>query len=182
MSKSIADQLMGLGLADKKQVQKDQAQKRKQSKQQRKHKVPLNDENKVAAEQARKEKAERDRELNMARNKAAEQKSLLAQIAQIVSHTKIESDASEIKFNFADPSDNKVKFIYVTEKVQDDLSRGRLAIVISEEKFYVVTKDVAGKIRARYPASLIFLAEQKTDDADEDDPYKDFVIPDDLMW
>ena len=61
MAKSLADQLAGIGLVDKKQLQKDKAEKRKQERLQRKHKTVDVDENKVLAEQARKDKVERDR-------------------------------------------------------------------------------------------------------------------------
>lgn len=182
MSKSIADQLMGLGLADKKQVQKDKAQKRKQQKQARKHKTDEVDQSKAAAEQARKEKAERDRQLNLERQKAAEQKALLAQVKQIVERTHIASDDGDIKYNFADRTDNKVKAVYVTERVQDDLAKGKLAIAVVDDKFYVVTAAVANKILERSDSSIVYQADAQSEEVDEDDPYKDYVIPDDLMW
>lgn len=182
MSKSIADQLMGLGLADKKQVQKDKAQKRKQQKQARKHKTDDVDESKAAAEQARKEKAERDRQLNLERQQAAEQKALLAQVKQIVERTRIGLDDGEIKYNFADRTDNKVKSLYVTERVQDDLAKGKLAIAVVDDKFHVVTAAVADKISERSDNSIVYQADAQANEVDEDDPYKDYVIPDDLMW
>lgn len=182
MAKSIADQLMGLGLADKKQVQKDKAEKRKKDKQARKHKNVDVDEAKIAAEQARKEKAERDRQLNQEKNAKAEAKAVLAQVAQMVQRAHIASPDGEVKYNFADRTDNKIKSIYVTDQIQNDLANGKLAIAVSEAKFYVVTKQVAAKIAERSEPSIVFQAEASETDADEDDPYKDFVIPDDLMW
>lgn len=182
MSKSIADQLMGLGLADKKQVQKDKATKRKQAKQARKHKLETPDESKEAIEQARREKAERDRQLNLERQKKADEKALLAQVRQILQHTAIRIDDGDVKYNFADRHDNKIKSIYVTSAVQNDLANGKLAIVFSDDKYHVVTKTVADKIAERSSESVVFLADKDESQPDDDDPYKDFVIPDDLMW
>ena len=41
---------------------------------------------------------------------------------------------------------------------------------------------VAEKIRQRDDAPILVLNERGAQDVDEDDPYKDFPIPDDLMW
>lgn len=182
MAKSIADQLLGLGLADKKQIKKDQAEKRKQAKQARKHKQSDVDEAKLAAEQARKEKAERDRALNKERDALAEQKAIEAQVLQMVQSAHIPTGEGDVKFNFADRRDNKIKSIYVTQRMQDDLARGRLVICHSDERYWVVTQQTADKIAQRSPDSLVFQADKQADTPDEDDPYKDFVIPDDLMW
>lgn len=182
MAKSIADQLLNLGLADKKQVQKEKSQKRKQEKLSRKHKLTDHEDSKAAAERALKEKAERDRKINLERQKAADEKALLAQVKQIVQTTKIESPDGDVKFSFADRQDNKIKAIYVTATIQDDLAKGKLAIATADGQFYVVTKQVAEKIIERSQTSIVFLADPKNESVDEDDPYKDFVIPDDLMW
>jgi uncharacterized protein YaiL (DUF2058 family) len=173
---------MGLGLADKKQVQKDKAEKRKQQKQARKHKTDVANESQVAAQKSREEKAERDRQLNKERQQQAEQKAILAQVKQIVERTRLELPEAEIKFNFADRNDKKVKFVYVTPKVQDDLAKGRLAIATADERYFIVAKSVAEKIMERSDNSIVYLAEPQDETIDDDDPYKDFVIPDDLMW
>lgn len=182
MSKSIADQMMGLGLADKKQVQKDKAEKRKQEKLTRKHKLESEDESKQAVEKARREKAEHDRQLNLERQQQAEEKALLAQVKQILQHTRISTDKGDIKYNFADRHDNKIKSLYVTSAIQDSLANGKLAIIASDEQYHVVTKTVADKIAERVPSSVVFVADTDESQTEDDDPYKDFVIPDDLMW
>lgn len=182
MAKSIADQLMGLGLADKKQIQKDKAEKRKQEKQNRKHKVEVVDETKASVEQARKEKAERDRLLNLEKQRKADEKALLAQVRQIIERTHIKIDEGDVKFNFADRNDNKIKTIYVTEKIQDDLANGKLAIATADGRYYVVTQQVAEKISERSAASVLMVSDKQDETPAEDDPYAEFVIPDDLMW
>ncbi len=184
MSKSIGDQFLGLGLTNKKQLQKDKAAKLKQDKQSRKHKTAAPDETKLSVEKARLEKTERDRELNLERQALANEKALLAQAKQMIETSTVPIHDAELKFNFADRFDNKIKFIYVTDTIQNDLARGRLAIAGVDQKYYVVTKKAADKIRERSEQSILFMAdaEQLSGEVDEDDPYKDFVIPDDLMW
>jgi len=182
MSKSIADQFLGLGLADKKQIQKDKSAKRKQDKISRKHKTVVEDESKAAVEKARQEKTEKDRLLNLEKQKVAQEKAIYAQVKQIVETTRVNVTDGEVKFNFADRFDNKIKSIYVTEQIQTDLAKGKLAIASVEDRFSVVTKKVADKIIERNDACILFLADPQADEPDEDDPYKDFVIPDDLMW
>lgn len=182
MSKSLADQLAGLGLANKKQIQKDKAEKRKQEKLARKHKIETVDETKAAVEKARKEKLEKDRQLNLERQEALKKREVIAQAKQMVMHAKLNLDDGDVKYSFVDQTDNKVKSLYVTEQIQKDLALARLAIASVEEKYYVIPKNMADKIAERSPASIVFIATTDTDQVDDDDPYKDFVVPDDLMW
>jgi uncharacterized protein YaiL (DUF2058 family) len=182
MSKSLADQLAGLGLANKKQIQKDKAEKRKQEKLARKHKIETIDESKESIEKARKEKLEKDRLLNLQRQEELKKREVIAQAKQMVLHAKLNIDDGDVKYSFADKTDNKVKSLYVTEQIQSDLARGRLAIASADDKFYVIPKNMADKIAERSDSSIIFVAQPDTTEIDEEDPYKDFVVPDDLMW
>ena len=78
--------------------------------------------------------------------------------------------------------DKKIKKAYVTGKQQKQLERGQIAIVALGESFELVPTVVAEKIRQRDEAAVLLLNERGNDAVDEDDPYKDFPIPDDLMW
>jgi len=63
------------------------------------------------------------------------------------------------------------------------LSRGNLVIVALDEHYSVVPANIALRIEERAPETVIIrteVAENTVTDAD--DPYADFVIPDDLMW
>jgi len=67
--------------------------------------------------------------------------------------------------------------------MQHQLSRGMLAIAKIETLYFVLPAKVADKIRERDEQSIVYQAELKLDDAvEEDDPYADYEIPDDLMW
>ena len=66
---------------------------------------------------------------------------------------------------------------------RDQLVRGAAVIVRFEGRYDVVLPDIAERIRERDPRAVVSLgsASEQTAPA-EDDPYKDFVVPDDLKW
>lgn len=184
MGNSLFDQLKKTGLAGKSTVHKVRTEKHKQAKQQRQQKgdAPA-DEAARLAEQARREKLERDRRLNAERKAEADRKALAAQIKQIIeTHRQpkgVNPGDEGIAYNFAD--DSKVKTIYVSKTVQQCLSRGQLAIVRLNDSYELVPNVVADKILARDPQWFVN-RNDKQEVEDEDDPYKDYKIPDDLMW
>jgi uncharacterized protein len=58
-----------------------------------------------------------------------------------------------------------------------------LAICADGEAYVLVPRVVAEKVAQRMPEAVVFLADQnKAQQLTDDDPYKDFPIPDDLMW
>ena len=61
------------------------------------------------------------------------------------------------------------------------MGSGSAAIVRLGESYEVVPADVAEKIRARDAASVVDTGAADST-PDEDDPYKDYQVPDDLMW
>jgi hypothetical protein len=76
-----------------------------------------------------------------------------------------------------------IKKLYVDSQQQSALSRGLLVIVALDGHYSVVPKAVAARIEERSPQTQIIRAESTTDLVpEEDDPYADFAIPDDLMW
>ena len=176
---SLQDQLLKAGLVDNKKAKAVSKEKRKQNKVAKKSSQPVVDETKAAAERARAEKVARDRALNAEREAAAQQKAIAAQIKQMVANNKQPKGNGDIAYNFT--FDKKIKSIYVTEAVRDHLAAGRLMIVGLDEQFELVPRVIAEKISERNPAAVV---QPPIDSAapDEDDPYADFQIPDDLMW
>lgn len=184
MPKSLQEQLLSAGVANKKQAAKaKKAQKQKIK--QRKSGVVVEDETAKKLQEEQLAKAERDRELNRQRDAAAEKKAIHAQIKQIIAHSKINrTQDAERQFNFTDGS--HVKYIQVTEDQQAHLSKGYLAIVRDGESYELIPASAAKKISSR-AADLIVAwnektATEKAAEADADDPYAEYEIPDDLMW
>lgn len=179
---SLQDQLLGMGLADEKTAKKNKKQKAKQEKMQRKNQVQATeDEAAVAAKQAREKKSQKDRELNAQRKAEAEKKAVIAQIKQLVHSNRVDRKDCEVAYNFTDGT--AIKKINVNDEIQRLLGIGRLAIVKVDERYDVVPFPVAEKIAIRDKNYVVVLNEKSTTDAvEEDDPYAEFQIPDDLMW
>lgn len=180
MGNSLFDQLKKTGLVDDKTAKQAKKDKQKQAKQQKgKNAKPLA-ESKVLAQQAQAEKVARDRDLNQQRKLAAEQVALAAQIKQLVQMNRIEDAEGDIVFNFTDGS--KVPRLYVTAQLHAQLVRGRLAVVKLGDGYELVPAGVADKIKLRDPSCVLVSNVVDSNDADEDDPYAEFQVPDDLMW
>lgn len=176
---SLQDQLLKAGLADEKKAKAIRSEKRKQRKQQPKGAVQVN-EAEIRARQAREEKAERDRQLNLQRQKEAEKKAIQAQIRQLVETNRLDRSRGETSYQFVDGK--KIKKILVDDTMVDQLSRGRLAVVRLGENYDVVPEKVARKIMERDEGAVVVLHDRQQDDQGEDDPYAGYEIPDDLMW
>ena len=180
MAKSLQDQLLGAGLVDKKKAKQVKKDKRKTDKVQRKSKDVAVDEVKQQAELARQEKIERDRKLNQERQAAAEAKAINAQIIQLIEHHRI-AKHGETAYNFTDGT--TIKKILIDDKLSGQLSRGQIALVRLNENYELVPKVVAEKIGQRDDSFIVVANErQQAAEEDEDDPYADYPIPDDLMW
>jgi len=176
---SLQDQLLKAGLVDKKKAHKINKTKNKQVKQKQKNKIETTNETKLAAQQAQAEKVERDRQLNLQRKKEAEHKAVAAQIRQLVEMNRQTSDEGDIDYSFTDGT--LIKRMLVTETQLKQLGNGRLCIIKLDECYELIPTLVAEKIRMRDESTQIF-SNQTTETPDEDDPYADFQVPDDLMW
>ena len=179
MGNSLSDQFLKAGLVNKQQAHKANKSKGKKNKQARNSKESSEQESTRLAKQAQSKKMERDRELNAQRKAEAEEKAVAAQIRQLIEMNHVALKGGEVDYNFSDGS--KIKRILVTESIQRQLGLGRLAIVKLDGNYSVVPKGVADKIGSRDESYLIPMT-ITAEITDEDDPYSDYEIPDDLMW
>lgn len=178
---SLQDQLLKAGLVDKKKANKVKQAKQKQDKMKRKNKVETVDETKLAAQKAHAEKVERDRQLNLQHKQEAEQRAITAQIRQLIEMNRQEKGTGEITYNFTDGT--TVTHIYVDERQQKQLSNGHLAIVRLDGNYEIVPTTVSEKIALRDESYLVYCNRGKEETlVDEEDPYAEFQVPDDLMW
>ncbi len=179
MAKSLQEQLLGAGLVDKKKAKSLKQEQRKQKKQQPKGQLQQ-DEQKQRLEKDRLAKIEHDRMLNQQRLDKLREKEIIAQIKQLVSQHRIDRKDGDIGFQFVDAT--KIQKIYVTQVMQEQLSRGQIQIIKQGESYELVPSVIAQKV-AQWDASyLIAVKQDETQQVDEDDPYADYKIPDDLMW
>lgn len=182
MAGSLQDQLLKAGLADAKEAKRLEKEKRKQARVARSSRVDVVDETREAARLAREEKARKDRELNQQIQSRSQRKAINAQIKQLIENSRLARGRGDIGFNFTDGK--RVKKLYVTSLEQRQLSAGLLAIAKQGDQYEVVPRVVAEKIAQRDEARVIFpeQSEDVTLTAEEKDWYKDYEIPDDLMW
>lgn len=176
MAKSLQDQLLKAGLVDKKKAKTinkaKQHAKRTQS-------AEINEASELA-QQAIREKAERDKTLNRQKNEQAKQKAILAQIKQLVKTNQIQGSDGDIAYQFTDGT--SIRKVYVNSTLQSQLAQGHIAIVRQDDSYALVPRKVAEKIAERDVNFVVLLNDGSKEQVDEDDPYADYQIPDDLMW
>lgn len=179
---SLQDQLLKAGLIDSKKAKQVNKEKRKETNVARRSSEPVIDEVKQSAEQARLEKAERDRELNRQRDAELQQKAIAAQIKQLIENHRQSKGAgnNDVEYNFTDGK--LIKKIRVSPLVLEQIARGVLAVVKLGEGYELVPRIVADKIALRDEKAVVVANVKAQTQQDDDDPYKDYVIPDDLMW
>jgi len=180
MSNPFQDQLLKAGVVTKQQVQKAKQDTSKKKKQQRAKKETVVDEAKLKAQKAAEKKAERDRELNKRKEDHARQKAISAEINQLISNNKIErGEDCEIVYNFE--HQNKVKRIYVNEDQKKKVIAGQFGIARIEGRYELIPRSIAEKIQQRNEKRVVLISDEVVE-VDENDPYADYQIPDDLTW
>lgn len=179
MGNALQDQLLKAGLVNKKQSQKaDKAKRRKQRLAHKGQKADP-DQARLDAERDRARQVERDRELNRRRQEEAARKALTAQIRQLVEMNRLPDWQGDVAYAFTDGT--LVKRLHVTEVVRRQLGNGRLAIVRLQGQYEPIPSAVADRIATRDPECII-INQDPEPIPDDEDPYAEFKIPDDLMW
>lgn len=184
---SLQEQLLKSGLVGSGQARTVKSEKHKQAKQQQHNKTVAVEDLKEQAKKARLEQVERDRELNQQRKQEEDRKQLIAQVKQLIEQNRLpksdglaEQSDDYLSYHFTD--DNKVKALYLSKTMREKLTQGQLAIVKLGREYEVVPADVAEKIRVRNEASVIVLNEPNVNVVNQEDPYADYQVPDDLTW
>lgn len=180
MSNPFQDQLIKTGLVSKKQVHTAKKAKNQKNKQQRSSNEEVVDETKTKIQQAAIEKSRVDLELNKKKELQLQQKANSAAINQLITSNKLErSEKCDINYNFE--HNKKVKRIYVNEEMKQQIIAGKLGIARIDGIYELVPRVIAEKIQERNEKRII-LFEADSQEIDENDPYAEFQIPDDLVW
>ena len=168
---SLKDQMLKAGLINQKQAG-NAAKKKKKARDLAKD---------VKADIAAKRAAEleKSKALNEAQQAAKREKEIQAQIRQMISANAVSYQGDE-KYNFV--HDSKVKTLYVEPLIRRSLLNGQLLVVVADDTFSIIPSGAAEKIAQRAPEMIIANTQETATEPDDDDPYKDFVVPDDLMW
>ena len=158
MASSLQSQLLKSGLADNKRVKK------------------------IHQQQLEAGKNAKD-ELNRQKKEEMERKAIGAQIKQLIEAHRIDRKGGDIHYQFTDQG--KIKKIYVTEALLNQLVKGQSGIVRFGDAYELLPTVVAEKIALRDADSIVVLnlrTVATSQEVAEDDPYANYQIPDDLMW
>jgi len=175
---TLQEQMLKAGLVSSKKMAKVQRTAKKSRVQAR--------EAREAVEENKKVQLERDKELSEQQKQAALSKEYKAQVKQLIEMNKITIARGNIDFNFTD--NNLIKKVVVDKLTQSQLISGRLAIARllvdknGESAYAIIPASVADKIAQRDADSIVLNSALSQEEQDEDDPYADFKVPDDLMW
>jgi uncharacterized protein YaiL (DUF2058 family) len=181
MSLSLREQLLKAGLVSEQEVQRAEAQQRqKQYSAPRGRKRPAGPTpQQIAAQKLAAEKAAKDAELNRRKQEKLERRAKYAEIKQLVATHQVPRVETEDFYNFQHGSE--ILRIAVTPELRARLVKGDLAIVRCEGRFAFVPAAIGEQVAARVEKALLHLNRPEAAPA-ADDPYKDFVVPDDLVW
>lgn len=177
----LQEQLLKAGLVKKSKVAQVA---REQHLAQHAKAAPASNEIRDAAERARAEKAERDRQLAAERKAQAHAGELRAQARQIIKD-KQQAHAGAVEYRFS--ADGVIRTLLVHEDARSKLAAGTLVIARSGDGYALLPRAAAEQVRQRAP-ELIMLDHGQPEAADavpesEDDAYyAQFKVPDDLMW
>jgi uncharacterized protein YaiL (DUF2058 family) len=134
----------------------------------------------LAAQQAQAAKVARDQELNRRREEKAKRRARIAEIEQIIEQNRAPRLETEDYYSFIDGK--KIRRMSVDPQRRAQLTSGVLAIVRYKGHYAVVPKAIAERIRERDENMVVPAVQPKEASPEPDDAYKDFVVPDDLMW
>lgn len=191
MRNSFQEQMLKLGLVDKKKINEVKKGKYKEKIEKKKvnaKKLSLAEENALLVQKAAEKKKERDLQLNKERERKLQKRAENARVKQLIEQNKLAKDEKNgypFRFNVS----GKIHRILVDSEAVDKLGRGVFGIVEKigfAEQFEVVPKNVVVKIRSSSVRIFTWLADEglqeSTGGKEGDDPYAEYIIPDDLMW
>ncbi len=181
MSLSLREQLLKAGLVSEQQVQRTEAQQRQKqyAAPRDKKKPPGPTPQQIAAQKAAAEKAARDAELNRRKQAKLERRARYAEIKQLVAAHQVARVETEDFYNFQQGTE--IHRVAVNPELRARLVAGSLAIVRCEGRFAFVPAAIGEQIGTRVEKALLHLNRPDAAPA-ADDPYKDYVVPDDLVW
>lgn len=139
----------------------------------------------LEAERTRAEKVERDRALAAQGKAQARVNELRAQARQIIEDRKVPR-AGESEYRFT--ADGVIRTLLVNDYLRRQLTSGALVIVRLDDRYELLPRPAAEKVRER-DAGMIVLdhgqdtgTEPSATSSEDDAYYAQFKVPDDLVW
>jgi uncharacterized protein len=176
---SLQEQLLKSGLVDKKKANRLKNEKQNHNKKV-KHGLAKADNMKAEIAKQKAAKRARDIELNKIKQQAMQKNSERGMVKQMLEQHSVQDYSGELEYNYTYAG--KIKKIRVNKEVRAGLIDGRIAICTLEDQTFIISKDKAERIGQVDDSVLALLNEPEAQTIEEDDPYADYQIPDDLMW
>ena len=177
---ALQAQLLKAGLVDSKKANKIS----KQSQHAKRTGDASNIEAKKALAEAQAKKVAKDQQLNHDKQQVLEQKTLQANIIQMIKQHQLMDTQGEVSYQFVDNS--KIKKLYVTQKLYEQIVAGHVVITRLDETksldYALLPRPLADRIEAKLTGFIVVSNDKSDIELEEDDPYAAYVIPDDLMW
>ncbi len=181
MRTPLQEQLLKAGLVKKHKV----AEAVREQNRQLHSKAPAAaDAAKLEAQRQQAERAERDRALSAERNAQARGNELRAQVRQIVDSHKVKREG-EIPYGFTDAG--KIRTVLVNEALRAQLAKGVLVIARLDQGYQLLPRAAAAMVYERDATAIVLDHGRADADAGgaagaDDDYYRQFAVPDDLIW
>jgi len=177
---SLQDQLLKAGLANKQSAKQARSEKRKKNKAVRKNQAQEDTslQDQITAEKTH--QAKQDLAKNQAIKAEFDKKSALGKVKQMIEQLHVKDYVGELEYNYV--YQNKVKKLRLNEITHNALVKGRLSICALNEAVFLLPTLAAEKIAQVDDSYVLLMNDNAPADVDEDDPYAEFQIPDDLMW
>ena len=176
VSKSLQDQLLALGVADKKKVKQAKHEKRVASREATRPRIQ--ESLRETQQKVREEKRARDQALATEREAKRLKAEKLSQVRDMVKSSEVERGIDSERVDFRFPYGKKIRPFPVGADVRDRLSRGLLGLIELDGAIFVVPRETLEKCLARLEGQKIFSHLAKLEEQDGDYP----PIPDDLDW
>lgn len=174
MANSLQEQLLKAGLATEESLQKAKTEKKKNSSNITRKKKPK--QSKAASKQSPKqanepnladlyrqrnnlERKEREEETRKKQEATRLKKQNRKKLRDLIGKNKQNVENAELRYNFVVGS--TVKYVFVTEEQQKQLSDGTLAITFMDGKRCLIPPELKDEILALDPEKIVVIAESK---------------------
>lgn len=130
--------------------------------------------------EAHAKKVEKDQKLNQQKQQILEEKTLNANIVQMIKQHQLTETKGDVSYQFVD--DSKIKKLHITQKLYDQIVAGHVVIARLEDHYALLPRPLADRINAKLEGFIVVSNDKSDVGIEDDDPYAAYVIPDDLMW
>ena len=176
MSMSLREQLLAAGFGKKKAAEQAERKAKEQQRVAQVHQPRAQAARRPLRRPSRRLRAQA---LQQRRQEEADRKERWTQIKQLIEQHRLPKVESDEYFNFV--ARGKVRRMAVDAPLRERITSGELVIVRCEGKHDVVPRDIGERIRG-YDARAVIALQDPANAPSADDPYKDYVVPDDLKW